>query len=414
MRIAMLTNNYKPFVGGVPISIERLSEGLRALGHEVYIFAPTYDDQEADPYVIRYRSYTHKLKGNIVMPHWFDREIAYYFEVLQFDMIHVHHPALAGWMGAYLGKKYNIPVAYTYHTRYEQYIHYFKPFEKLENKAPHSPVLKTIKTKVIPDYMRGYSKYCDLIFAPTQLMEEVLGDMRVETPIEVLPTGLDQQFFEASQEHIAGIRQRYKGDKQHLFCSVSRLSKEKNISFMIEGLVQLKATIGDTFQMLLIGDGPERHNLEQQVKSLGLDQNVSFLGSIPNQEMKHYYGAADLFLFASQSETQGIVLLEAMAAHSPVVAIEASGVVEVVANGHNGYMTPADLSQWVAAIQKVIQNKAHFESLCQGAYETARRFTGERIARQAEHYYQKAILARSSEANMQIEETEQEGVYYVS
>ena len=135
MRIAMLTNNYKPFVGGVPISIERLSKSLRSLGHEVYIFAPTYDNQCDEEFVIRYKSLKGKISGGVVLPNIFDIEIEKKFKALKFDVIHVHHPMLLGNIAQYLGRKYNIPVIYTYHTRYEEYLHFLKPFELLESRG---------------------------------------------------------------------------------------------------------------------------------------------------------------------------------------------------------------------------------------------------------------------------------------
>ncbi|HPU64127.1 MAG TPA: glycosyltransferase, partial [Mobilitalea sp.] len=133
MRIAMLTNNYKPFVGGVPISIERLAQGLRNLGHEVYIFAPSYEGQEEEPYVIRYKSRKKKLKGEFVIPDIWDKTIEEKFAVIPFDIIHVHHPMLMGYIAQYLHKKYDIPIVFTYHTRYEQYLHYLKPYDYMQN-----------------------------------------------------------------------------------------------------------------------------------------------------------------------------------------------------------------------------------------------------------------------------------------
>ena len=423
MRIAMLTNNYKPFIGGVPISIERLSEGLRALGHEVYIFAPSYENQEEEPYVMRYKTWHKKLKGEMIIPHGFDSDIERYFELLDFDVIHVHHPMLAGWMGTYLGKKYNIPVAYTYHTRYEQYLHYMKLFAKWEQKSPNSSLLKGIKTKFLPSLIKSYTNQCEVVFAPTQMMKELLEAMEGKTSIRILPTGLSSKFFVNNHKKATEIRGRYSGNSKYLFCTVSRLSKEKNIQFILEGLQELKAQIGDCFKMLIIGDGPDKEALVQHTHMLGLENNISFVDSVPNDEISHYYNACDLFLFASKSETQGIVLLEAMAARNPVIAIKASGVVEVVKNGENGYMTEDDVLAWASAIRATLENETLFEQMKDQAYNTACHYKSEKVATMAEQYYQQAVVEKRIHTEVKLqkghkkhkhhEDNQGEGAYYV-
>ena len=134
MNIAMFTNNYKPFIGGVPISIERLSEGLRSLGHRVTVFAPEPEgklstEQEKD--VVRFKVFYRKADRGMILGNCFDRKIEAYFREGNFDVIHVHHPVLVGQTALYLGKKYNITVAYTYPTRYEEYLHHFKLYEAM-------------------------------------------------------------------------------------------------------------------------------------------------------------------------------------------------------------------------------------------------------------------------------------------
>lgn len=401
MRIAMLTNNYKPVVGGVPISIERLSESLRQLGHEVYIFAPTYENQEEEEGVIRYKSFKHKLDDEVTIPYVFDKGIEEQFKELDIDVIHVHHPHFVGWMATYLGKKYNVPVVYTYHTRYEQYIHYIKGVKALEDMSKNecstlsgfiaNGILKKMREHWVPDAVRRYANKCDGIIAPTALMKDVLQEMGVKARINILPTGIDECFFQQEVSTVNSIRNKYIGDKQYLFCTVSRLAKEKNINFLIDGLVRVKAQIGNTFRMIVIGDGPIKNELTEQIKSLGLEENVVLIGNVPNQEIKHYYGACDLFLFASQSETQGIVLVEAMAAGLPVIAVEASGVVDVVKNGVNGFMTNSNLEEWSRCVGEIILDKEKMNILGEGAYETARYFTGKEVAKSAMQCYNRTI-----------------------
>ena len=408
MRIAMLTNNYKPFIGGVPISIERLSNGLRALGCEVYIFTPSYKNQVEEEYVIRYNSFK-ATKNGLAIPNMMDPFIMRKFKELEIDLIHVHHPMLIGWTALYLGKKYKIPVIYTYHTRYEHYLHNISFIKSLESSACNenttistklsNNVIYTLKEHIVPSLIKGYLNKCQMVFVPTELMHKILASQKVHAPIEILPTGLDTAFFQEDKDKVAAIRKQYIGDKGYLFCSVSRLEKEKNISFMLEGLEQLKNKIGNNFKMLLIGDGTLKEILKEEISNRGLDENIILLNSIPNAEIPHYYGACDLFLFASKSETQGIVLLEAMATRTPVIAIEATGVVDVVKNHINGFMTLDSHEDWVGRIIYLINHKSEWEKLKEGAYETASKYANKRIAQRALCHYKSTIKSYHKQAS---------------
>ena len=397
MSIAMLTNNYKPFVGGVPISIERLSEGLRNLGHEVYVFAPSYENQAEEPYVIRYRSRKKRLRDFIV-PDMFDSIIKKKFEEIPFDLIHVHHPMLMGYVAHYLGRKYDIPVVYTYHTRYEQYLHYFKVYQMLQkhaHKTKFSPVykledliLESCESLILPAHNRIFMNQCDLIFAPTQSIKRYLESLGVLTNIEILPTGIAEENFTFDQEKKAMIRHTYLGDKKFLFCTVSRLELEKNLAFILEGLELLKERVGDCFRMLIIGDGSQKEELVAMAQEKGLEENVVFCGSISHKEISNYYHACDLFLFASQSETQGIVLLEAMAAGLPVVAVSASGVNDVVQHGINGFRTTLDARQWSDRVACLIENDELRKKMREKALQVAKGYHVNSIAYLAQTYYQ--------------------------
>ena len=136
MKIALMTNNYKPFMGGVPISIERLKKGLEVLGHQVTVFAPTYEEQVEEENVFRYATCMRKFIGGIVLPNPFDRRIEEEFQKHDFDIIHVHHPMLIGRTAVYLSRKYNVPLAFTYHTRYEQYVECYTGLKLIERLTP--------------------------------------------------------------------------------------------------------------------------------------------------------------------------------------------------------------------------------------------------------------------------------------
>lgn len=378
MRIAMFTNNYKPYMGGVPISIEHLSEALRQAGHVVYVFAPSYDGQVDEEYVIRYPSFPVKIVGAPipnVLTTLFDRKV----RELKIDVIHVHHPALVGNIALMLRKKYGIPVVYTYHTRYEEYLHYVKPLQIIERY-----------TGAVEKYLTYFCRRCDLLLAPTPGMKEYLNLSGMEAPVEVLPTGIPRQNFVPDETGAARIRKQYIENGDYLFCTISRLAKEKNLYFQLEGLKLLKERLderGETFRHLFIGEGPERPRLMKRAKELGIADNILLTGRVENAEIPLYLKASDAFLFSSRSETQGIVILEAMAAGAPVVAVKASGVEDIVRDGENGFLVDEDSEVWAERILRLTKERRLRDQLAENAVATAEEYSEARIAEHAADFY---------------------------
>lgn len=386
MKIAMMTNNYLPFIGGVPISIQRLGEGLRRQGHEVVVFAPAYREQEkgdmAKDNVIRYHSFIKGIVNGASVPNSFDRRIEREFAKGEFDVIHVHHPMMIGWTAVYLSRKYNVPLVLTYHTRYEQYLHYIKASGFKD---------------IVPVYMRKYMKFCDMILTPTPLMKDYLEQIGVKEQIQVLPTGISDDNFQVDKERSAMLRRQFLGDenaqeRKYLFCTVARLAKEKNLKFLFHVLSRRKkAKAASDFCLVLVGEGPEEKRLRKLAQELDLEKEIHFAGRVPNEEIKNYCHASDLFLFSSLSETQGIVLLEAMAAATPVLAVRATGVSDIVINGVNGYMTSASEKEFEQTLDTVLSNPLH--ELKKGALDTAAGYRTQDIAARAVYDYKIAAAA---------------------
>ena len=287
MKIAMMTNNYLPFIGGVPISIQRLSDGLRREGHAVTVFAPTYREQTADRDVVRYRALPTGIARGAAVPDSFDRDIEREFAKGEFDVIHVHHPMMIGWTAVYLSRKYNVPLVFTYHTRYEQYLHYIK-----------ASCLK----KILPFYIRHFMRFCDMVFAPTPQMQEYLWQIGCGVPVHVLPTGISDDSFQADAGAAETLRRRILGEDsrtKYMFCTVARLAKEKNLEFLFRALAERKRQKGGSdFRLVLVGDGPEEKQLRKLAAGLDLEQEIYYAGRVPNEEIKNYCRASDLFLFS--------------------------------------------------------------------------------------------------------------------
>lgn len=380
MRIAMMTNNYKPFVGGVPISIERLTESLRKAGHEVVVFAPTYENMEEEAGVVRYRSLIKSVCKGAAVPDGLDPVIERTFRAGNFDVIHVHHPMVIGWTALYLSQKYHVPVVFTYHTRYEQYLHYLG---------------MSCMKDVMPAYIRGFAAKCDGVIAPTPGMKEYLERIEVETPVSVLPTGIADDGFLPEEETVRSLRKKLVGDRTYLFCTVARLAKEKNLEFLLESLSLRKRQGNADFKLVLVGEGPEGENLKKYAKRLGMEEEIIFAGKVPNREVKNYCAAADLFLFSSTSETQGIVSLEAMAAGTPVLAVDATGTGDIVKNGKNGYLVKESVVDFAEKLDQILKGGLE-EMLClrAGAKATARVYGEDAIAAEAILCYRSAVELR--------------------
>ena len=401
MRIAMMTNNYKPFVGGVPISIERLADSLRDLGHSVYVFAPDYKSPvDDDEYTFRFPTMKHKIAGAIPIPNLIYGYVKNAISTLDIDLIHVHHPVMIGNVATRIGKEFHIPVVFTYHTRYEQYLHYLTPFGYLQNKANQGnllgeSILDFAQRQVIQRYLNHFLEKCDMVFAPTESIQNYLKPFHIDTPISIAPTGLPPACFENHIEATA-IRKKYLQKKQYLFCTVSRLAKEKNLSFLLRGVSAVKKQLGDVFNVLILGDGPEKENLIALSQTLKIEENVFFIGEVSNHKISVDHQACDLFLFSSKSETQGIVLLEAMAAYLPVFAIRATGVSDVVVNGENGVLSSDSITEWADNLISILKNPAVLIKMRSSARTTALLYDEKSIANQILESY--AYLKKSYEA----------------
>lgn len=388
MRIAMFTNNYKPYIGGVPVSIEHLAEALRGRGHTVYVFAPSYEGQEDEPFVVRYPSFPMKI-AKAPVPNVLTGLMQRMVKMLEIDVIHVHHPAIVGNVALHIRRTLGIPVVFTYHTRYEEYLHYIAGLSAIERC-----------TGVLDRYLRYFCDRCDLLVAPTPGIRSYLYEKDYVTPVEIMPTGIPAESFLPDEKRAAALRERYQKGADYLFCTVSRLAKEKNLEFQLRGLACLKELLaerGKRFRHLMIGDGPDRESIRKSLVRLDLAEEVVLVGNVDNREIRNYQAAADAFLFTSKSETQGIVVLEAMAASNPVVAVDATGVRDVVRDGINGYLTAEDERQWAGRIAQLMADRALSAQMGEAAKRTAESYSEDEIARIAEWCYRKVCVGRYRE-----------------
>ena len=253
---------------------------------------------------------------------------------------------------------------------------------------------------MFPLYLNSFIKHCSHIFAPTAGMQSYLQDICKISPdrISVLPTGIEREAYSVPKASVQELRQKYHAENIPLLISVSRMANEKNVSFLLEGIAKVKKSYKGSFKVLLIGDGPEQKAYEKQCEKLHIEEKVCFTGQIPNEEISPYFAAADAFLFASKTETQGIVILEAFAGHTPVYALKASGVEDLVKDGWNGRLCQEDADCFAKMLLDLLEGREDAQQLAAHAYETALEFQEDAVAREAVRQYNRVVAANNRRA----------------
>lgn len=316
MKIGLFTDTYFPQISGVAVSVRTLKAELEKLGHTVYVFAPSQQfpkqkDPETEKNIVRLRS----IPSGIVA----ERRLALQSGLAtatriavkyKLDLVHTQTEFGVGLLGKNVANILRIPHVHTLHTKYEDYLHFIPG----GNRVPK----ETIKYLV-----RAYLVGAEGLIVPSVVTEEAAKRYGVKCPIRIIPTGINvAQFFvtektkdESEQLRTSlGIR-----PKEKMLLSVSRLSEEKNIDAVLKAVSQLPKDAG--VKLVIAGDGPYRKDLEREVRGLGIASKVTFVGMVPNDEVKKYFRAADCFISASRSETQGLTFLESLAARTPVIAV---------------------------------------------------------------------------------------------
>lgn len=385
LKIAMFTNNYFPIIGGVPISIQRLSKALKKRGHQVKIFAPDYEEKaKNEEDIIRCKSLYHYQESGLEFPvtNIFSPKIKNDFKAGDFDLVHAHHPFWLGNKGRKLAEKFDLPLAFTYHTRLEKYAHY----------VPDILFMRKLFANRLSHFLiENFANKTDAVFAPTESTKEYLRNVGVSRYIKVMPTGIDFDYYDWSQQKISNLRNKLIDDAEHLLISVSRLSKEKNLYFVLKGIKRLKENSNLNFKLIIIGSGSEKKSIEKFIRDNNLKKQVELIGAVDFRDMPKYYLASDLFVFASTTETQGMVLLEAMAGYNPVVAVKSSGIDDVIKNDYNGYKTEEDIEKWSNKIEQLLNNKENYQQSANNARKFAENYSIEEMGAEAEKIYYKIL-----------------------
>jgi glycosyltransferase involved in cell wall biosynthesis len=377
----MLTNTFTPHVGGVARSVESFSAAYRRQGHRVLVVAPEFQNSpRTEAEVVRIPA-IQNFNGSdfsVVLP--VSGLLGDVLDAFGPQLMHAHHPYLLGATALRIARYRECPLVYTHHTLIEQYTHYV---------PADSPAIQRFAIAL----GTRYANMADQVFAPSQSVADLLVKRGVRTPIEVVPTGVDTAHY-ARGDGPAFRRALGIPENAFLIGYLGRLAPEKNLEFLAESVANcLQSTGGARF--LLAGEGPSSAPIESIFRRCGVMDRMHRVGILDVQEQVDAYHAMDVFAFSSRSETQGMVLTEAMASGVPVVALDASGVREVVRDGCNGRLlfdpTP---EAFASALQSIaLMPAGRRAELQRGARTTAEEFSMDRQAGRALAVYQSLLEA---------------------
>lgn len=327
MNILMLTNTYKPLVGGLEKSIEHFARELRERDHRVMIITPEYPDAQDEEDVIRIPA-IQNFNGSDFSVHMpIPGALTDALRDVRPTVIHAHHPFLIGDTAMRLSSKYNVPLVFTHHTLYEENVHYVPGNEE------------ALKRFVI-ELSTGYANLTDHVIAPSESVERLIKDRGVTTPVSVVPTGIYTERFRRGAGKTFR-RKHHIPSEAFVVGHLGRLAPEKNLAFVAEAVSRFLSKVPDA-RFLIAGKGPSLDDVKRIFEQAGCLDRLHDVGVLQGKDLVDCYHAMDVFAFASHSETQGLVLTEAMAAGLPVVGVDAPGVREVVKDGVNGRLLSED------------------------------------------------------------------------
>jgi glycosyltransferase involved in cell wall biosynthesis len=372
MRIGIFSDTYLPQINGVSTVVDILQRELRELGHEPLLFVPDYPRVEPVEGIYRFPSFLFPFhrESRVVVP----VHRGAYRRLPELELIHSHTPFAMGLFAMWAAREFSIPHIHHYHTLFTEYRYYLpRPIRPSRQMAERVSA--------------AFCNRCEAIVAPSRPMKEELESYGITRPIYALPFGVDEREF---AQRIDWDARRELGipEDEPLLLHSGRLAREKNIGFLLRAFQEMLQEKKNLWLVLTSG-GPERAALERYAAELGVKDRVIFTGYLSREQLIELYREADLFIFASKTETQGLVLVEAMAAGTPVVALGERGVLEVVQDGINGLLAPEEERAYARVVLELLQDRERLEELSRGAREYAHETSAQRaVERLLEIYAQ--------------------------
>jgi len=380
----MVSDVYFPRINGVSTSIQIFRRQLAVLGHEVLLIAPDYGPTtEPELGIIRLPSATVPLDPeDRLMGLKAAEQLAPDLAKRRFDLVHIQTPFSAHYAGVALADLLGLPRVETYHTFFEEYLHHYVPF-----------VPKPWTRALARHFSRQQCNVLDAVIVPSRAMRTVLADYGVRVPIEILPTGMELERLGGGDG--AAFRQQHQiSPDRPVLVHVGRIAFEKNIDFLLRVLAAVRTRVPDVL-LVIAGEGPASAHLRRLALALGVDRSVLFVGYLDRRKaLLDCYCAGDLFVFASRTETQGLVLLEAMALGVPVVSTAVMGSRDILDAGRGAVVVPEDEVRFADATVGLLRDPAQRARLSAEAVAYAREWSAPAMAARLSDFYRQVVDAR--------------------
>jgi len=379
VRVAFVTDTYFPRINGVSASTRTFAGELRRLGHHVAVYAPEYPGAEWEEDGV-WRFPSHYL--------WFDPEdrlarpfgrAARHAVAERYDVIHTQTPFSLGIAALRWARRSGARVVHTYHTLFSAYVEHYLRF-----------VPRRLSIPLVRAISRAYCDRCDRIVVPSSEMRRELRGYGLRSPVQVIPTGTDPGRLAGADRHRLR-RELGVPDDAPLLLFMGRVAEEKNIDFLFDVVARLRPRL-PSLRLWVAGEGPARPRLERLAAEPRLGGAVRFLGYLNREDWRDCYAAADAFVFASMTETQGLVVTEAMAAGTPVVAVGAMGILDVMASGRGGFVTRLDREEFSERVAQLVSSPELREQKSLEAVDEAARWSSAAMAERLVGAYE-AVLA---------------------
>jgi len=386
VKILMISDVYFPRVNGVSTSIATFRRELEAQGHEVHLIAPDYGRITEDEHNI------HRIPSRNLILDPEDRMMkAGYVMAMKewlhqsdFDIVHIQTPFVAHYLGVRLAKELGVPRIESYHTFFEEYLYFYVPF-----------LPKQFMRFLARRLSSHQCNNLDGLVVPSSAMLEALRNYGIETQAEVIPTGLEPENFEPGDGAAFRLRHGIAAQRPVLLY-VGRVAFEKNIGFLLKVLVRVRQDIPDVL-LVVAGEGPALSSLRHDVDRLSLSNNVLFVGYLDRRrELPGCYRSADVFVFSSHTETQGLVLLEAMAQGVPLVSIAEMGAKDVLKPGQGVLIADNDIEDFSAKAVRLLRDKEYASGLGAIGRDYAATWSAALLAQKLAGFYQ-AVIERHAE-----------------
>jgi 1,2-diacylglycerol 3-alpha-glucosyltransferase len=385
MRILMISDVYFPRINGVSTSIQTFRRGLHAAGHETVLVAPEYPAQYSDAGqepIIRVASrYLPRDPEDRILRQDALRALRPQLKRGDFDLVHIQTPFLAHYYGVSVARELGVPVIETYHTYFEEYLHHYVPV-----------IPRSVMRFVARRFTVSQCSALDALVVPSKAMQQALEDYGVHCPMHIIPTGMEMERF------ANGNGQRFRQQlgiplDRPTLVHVGRIAHEKNIDFLLRMFVRVVKLKPETV-LVVAGEGPALEHCKSYVESLKLSANVRFVGYLSRErELPDCYNAGDLFVFSSKTETQGLVLLEAMACGTPVVSTAYMGTADIVKPERGARVAPDDEAGFANLVIELLDDPARRRSMSSEARSYAATWSAGAMAERMADLYDSLTAA---------------------